>query len=65
MTSYQRRLQDIKFLTERGEDLEAICMALAHELNKHQIPIPLVMGAIDGDRFINDIPDFQLRLASA
>lgn len=65
MTAYQRRLRDIKFLQQRGEDLEAIVFALAQQVVDLGATPALTLGSgIDGDRFINDVStgDFSMRV---
>lgn len=68
MTAYQRRLRDIKFLQQRGEDLEAIVFALAQQVVDLGATPALMLGSgIDGDRSINDISagDFSMRVISS
>lgn len=65
MTSYQRRLRDIEFLQQRGEQLEERCLALARQLGENGLTPKLILGfGICGDRFLNDMSsgDFDMRL---
>lgn len=69
MTSYQRRKQQIEFLRQRGEDLEAIVFMLADQLRSAgQEPLlPMgSLGGICGDRFISDVTtgEFAMRVLS-
>lgn len=68
MTSYQRRLREIQFLQQRGEDLEAIIFALAQQVVDLGAAPALMLGSgIDGDRFISDVSsgDFSMRVISS
>lgn len=68
MTAYQRRLRDIKFLQQRGEDLEAIVFALAQQVvDLGSTPALMLGSGIDGDRLINDISsgEFSMRVISS
>ncbi len=68
MTAYQRRLRDIKFLQQRGEDLEAMVFVLAQQVVDLGATPALILGSgIDGDRFINDVStgDFSMRVISS
>lgn len=68
MTAYQRRLRDIKFLQQRGEDLEAMVFALAQQVVDLGATPALTLGSgIDGDRFINDVSTggFSMRVMSS
>jgi hypothetical protein len=64
MTSYQRRLRNIIYWRERGEDLERIIHALCKQLCEAGIDprIPLV-GGIMGDRQLNDVGEFGMQLS--
>lgn len=68
MTAYQRRLRDIKFLQQRGEDLEAIVFALSQQVvDLGSTPALMLGSGIDGDRLINDISsgEFSMRVISS
>lgn len=68
MTAYQRRLREIKYWRQRGQDLEDIILAMAQYMKDHDLEpvIPLTGSGIEGDQFINDINtgDFAMRMFS-
>lgn len=68
MTAYQRRLRDIKFLQQRGEDLEAIVFDLAQQVvDLGAVPALTLGSGVDGDRVLNDVNtgDFSMRVISS
>lgn len=56
MSSYSRRLKDIKYLELRGEQLEQIIQSLAQQLkDAGRTPMMPFVGSILGDEPITDI----------
>lgn len=68
MTAYQRRLREIEFYRQRGEDLEALIFALAQQVVDLGATPALTLGSgIDGDRLLNDVSsgEFSMRVISS
>ncbi len=63
MNSYQKRLQNIKYLEQCISELEEICLSLAEKVPKPML-LPLTGKGIAGDQFItpynNGIFSYQL-----
>lgn len=56
MTSYQRRLNEIKYLEQRSDELEAIILLMAQKLCDIGVQcVPRLSGGINGDHFITDV----------
>ena len=55
ISSYQRRLGNIKFYKQRGKQLEDIIVDLGKELKKNNLQIPLWDRGVTGDMLLNDI----------
>ena len=55
LTSYQRRLRNIEFYKQRGQDLEGIIHALCCQIAAlgHRPKVPL--GKVMGDQILNDV----------
>jgi hypothetical protein len=64
MTSYQRRLRDIKYLEQCVKELESYCFVLASLLNENKIPIKLFGHGIQGDDILTPYNngEFSLKL---
>lgn len=63
LSAYQRRLRDIRFLNQYVEQLKDRCIEMAKQLGEADQPIRLMGAPIDGDAFLNDLADFDMRLA--
>jgi len=64
-SAYQNRLRDIKYLRQRGKELEAIVELQAQTLHAHGLPCLPSMG-VSGDDFITDVNngDFAFELST-
>lgn len=64
-SSYQRRLDNIKYLEQRGDQLEQIIIAILKRNKEIGVPayVPMV-GGICGDDYITDITsgDFAMSI---
>lgn len=67
MTSYQKKINEIKYWKQRGEDLETIIDSLLGQMKESKIHPRFGMGRnCSGDRFINDISsgEFAMKLST-
>lgn len=57
LSSYQRRLRNIEFYKQRGEDLEAYILQLLKDRKAGVVKpvVPIMLQGISGDRILNDI----------
>jgi hypothetical protein len=54
-TSYQRRLSNIAFWRQRGEELEHIIRAVDDKLRERGISIRIFRRGISGEQFLTDL----------
>lgn len=59
ISSYQKRLREIKYYKQWSNELREYCVVLAKELKKNGINVPFYAKGIKGDDFITGISEFS------